>query len=78
MTTGGRRLWRGIGTFLNYLLLAVIGVTTIIPFVWMACTSLHERNAQLPTMSNLFRPDGWHFENYGYVLTFPDTEVYGD
>jgi multiple sugar transport system permease protein len=42
----------------------------------MFFTSLHEKNAQLPTMETLFKPDGWHFENYLYVLTFGELPVW--
>lgn len=71
-----QRVHRGVRLALNYAMLIVIGITTIVPFVWMAFTSLHAPNAQLPTMGNLFRPDGWHFENYRYVLTFGELPVW--
>jgi multiple sugar transport system permease protein len=67
---------RAVGIVLTYVALVAIGVTTITPFVWMVFTSLHERDAQLPTMDNLFEPDGWHFDNYHYVLTFGELPVW--
>ena len=59
-----------------YSLLALIAVTTVLPLVWMVFTSLHDRQAQVPTMQNLFTPDGWHFENYKHVLLFPELPVW--
>lgn len=61
---------------IQYLLLAAIAVSTITPFVWMFFTSLHPPQAQIPTMATLFHPDGWHFENYTYVLTFAELPVW--
>ena len=61
---------------MTYAVLVAIAVTTLLPFVWMFFTSLHDKYAQLPTMRTLFRPDGWHFENYGYVLTFGELPVW--
>ena len=61
---------------MHYLVLAAIAVTTITPFVWMVFTSLHPPAAQIPTMANLFRPAGWHFSNYSYVLTFGELPVW--
>ncbi len=63
-------------TGLVYLALLIIAVTTVLPFVWMLFTSLHDKNAQLPTMTNLLQPEGWHFENYAYVLTFGELPVW--
>ncbi len=65
-----------VGKILSYLVLLCIAVTTVLPFVWMFFTSLHHQNADLPTMANLFQPDGWHFENYAYVLTFGELPVW--
>lgn len=59
-----------------YALLAFIALFTVLPFVWMFFTSLHPRDAQTPTMRTLLFPDGWHFENYVYVLTFPELPVW--
>ncbi len=65
-----------ISNTLTYLVLGTIALATIVPFIWMLFTSLHAPNAQLPTMANLFRPDGWHFENYWYVLTFGELPIW--
>ena len=59
-----------------YTLLTLIALSTVMPLVWMVFTSLHDRQAQVPTMGNLFTPDGWHFENYKYVLMFPELPVW--
>ncbi|MFH1745919.1 MAG: carbohydrate ABC transporter permease [Planctomycetota bacterium] len=69
-------IMRRASTALSYAALALIALTTVTPFVWMFFTSLHEKNAQLPTMGTLFTPDGWHFENYKYVLTFGELPVW--
>jgi len=66
------RPWR---TILVYAALVTIAVTTVIPLVWMVFTSLHPPMAQIPTMRTLFTPDGWHFENYHYVLTFGELPI---
>lgn len=66
------RPWR---TALVYAALVIIAVSTVIPLVWMVFTSLHPPMAQIPTMRNLFTPDGWHFENYRYVLTFGELPI---
>jgi multiple sugar transport system permease protein len=60
----------------TYALLIAIAVTTVLPFVWMALTALHPRDAQPPTMRTLFTPGAWHFENYAYVLTFPELPIW--
>jgi multiple sugar transport system permease protein len=67
---------RRLTTIVHYLVLAAIAVTTITPFVWMVFTSLHPPGAQIPTMATLFRPPGWHFDNYSYVLTFGELPVW--
>ena len=67
------RVWRNI---LTYALLAVIALATVLPLVWMVFTSLHAPHAQVPTMATLFRPDGWHFENYAHVLTYGELPVW--
>lgn len=59
-----------------YAALLLIAGITVVPLVWMVCTSLHPPNAQVPTMTTLFRPDGWHFENYLHVLTFGELPVW--
>lgn len=66
-------LWRKI---LTYALLALIALTTVIPLVWMLLTALHPEHAQIPTMRNLFTPDGWHFENYWTVLTYGELPIW--
>ena len=80
----GANPWRRqLGLLGTYLLLAVIAVTTVIPFVWMGLTSLHHPDNQPPTMNELLRPDpdapmlrGWHPENYAYVATFGELPVW--
>lgn len=67
---------------LLYALLAVVALSTVLPLVWMVFTSLHDPMAQIPSMSTLFDPpaaeDGtrWHFDNYWYVLTYPELPVW--
>jgi multiple sugar transport system permease protein len=61
---------------ITYGLLALIALTTIIPLVWMIFTSLHPEHAQIPTMRNLFTPDGWHFENYWTVFTYGELPIW--
>lgn len=60
----------------TYAMLLLIAATTVTPLMWMAFTSLHPANAQVPTMATLFRPDGWHWENYVHVLTFGELPVW--
>jgi len=67
------RTGRAIAT---YAVLLAIAATTVIPLVWMVCTSLHAPRAQIPTMSTLFAPDGWHFENYWTVLTYGELPIW--
>ncbi len=76
MIEATRRRNRYSANLLTYAVLVAIALMTVLPFVWMFFTSLHERNAQLPTMGNLFTPEGWHFENYLYVLTFGELPVW--
>ena len=67
------RIWRKT---LTYALLVVIALATVVPLVWMVFTSFHAPRAQIPTMGTLFRPDGWHFENYWTVLTYGELPVW--
>jgi multiple sugar transport system permease protein len=60
----------------SYVLLLLVATTTVVPLVWMSFTSLHAPHAQIPTMSNLFTPDGWHFDNYAYVLTYGELPIW--
>ena len=76
MSGANSSVGRRVGTALTYIVLMVIALTTVTPFIWMFFTSLHEQNAQLPTMATLFTPDGFHFENYKYVLTFGELPVW--
>lgn len=66
---------RRLGTTFTYLMLAAIALTTALPFIWMFFTSLHPRMAQAPTMSTLFHPPEWHWDNYSYVFLFPELPV---
>jgi multiple sugar transport system permease protein len=70
-------LRRLVGRSAIYATLIAIAASTVIPFVWMFFTSLHDKQAQIPTMRNLFVPDDktYHFENYAFVLTFPELPV---
>jgi multiple sugar transport system permease protein len=63
-------------TIAIYAALMLIGLTTVVPLVWMAVTSLHPPRAQVPTLETLFLPNGWHFENYAYVMTFGELPVW--
>ncbi|MCH7720310.1 MAG: carbohydrate ABC transporter permease [Planctomycetes bacterium] len=67
---------RAVKVIAAYAALLLIAGITVVPLVWMVFTSLHPPNAQVPTMATLFRPDGWHFENYVYVLTFGELPVW--
>ena len=67
---------RAVKVIVAYAALLLIAGITVVPLVWMVFTSLHPSNAQVPTMTTLFRPDGWHFENYVYVLTFGELPVW--
>lgn len=67
------RTWRAI---LTYAALVLIALTTVVPLVWMAFTSLHPPRAQIPTMSTLFTPESWHFENYWTVLTYGELPIW--
>lgn len=67
---------RAVKIIAAYAALLLIAGITVVPLVWMVFTSLHPPNAQVPTMTTLFRPDGWHFENYVYVLTFGELPVW--
>lgn len=67
---------RAVKVIAAYAALLLIAGITVVPLVWMVFTSLHPSNAQVPTMTTLFRPDGWHFENYAYVLTFGELPVW--
>ena len=67
---------RAVKVIVAYAALLLIAGITVVPLVWMVFTSLHPSNAQVPTITTLFRPDGWHFENYVYVLTFGELPVW--
>lgn len=67
------RMMRNI---LTYAALTAIGLTTVLPLVWMVLTSLHPPTAQPPTMTTLFAPPEWRFDNYAYVLTFHKLPVW--
>lgn len=70
-------MMKRVTLILHYLVLILIALTTIVPFVWMGMTSLHSPNAQIPTMSTLFHPEGgFHFGNYKYVVTFGELPVW--
>jgi multiple sugar transport system permease protein len=47
---------------------------TIVPFAWMVLTSLHPSGSQVPTIDSQL-PEDWAFENYAYVLMFPELPV---
>lgn len=79
---GAYRTWHRISAvmrkargLLTYTALTAIAITTVAPYAWMVLTSLHAPLAPIPTTDRLFRPDGWHFENYLYVLSFPELPV---
>jgi multiple sugar transport system permease protein len=68
---------KAFGTIVLYVVLIAIAASTVLPFVWMFFTSLHSRQAQLPTMSTLLFPTGgYHFSNYEFVLTFAELPVW--
>lgn len=68
---------RTLKNILSWLLLLFGAGLTVIPFAWMFFTSLHPTNSPIPTPDTLFAPpDGkFHFENYRYVLTYPELPV---
>lgn len=77
MSAVGHSVRRCVGRSLVYFALVAITLTTVLPFVWMFFTSLHHKDAQLPTIDNLFTPEGgYHFGNYEYVLTFGELPVW--
>lgn len=59
----------------TYALLVVLAIATVAPLVWMVFTSLHPPLSPVPTLDRLFTPTRWAFDNYSYVLTFPDLPV---
>ncbi len=61
---GHASLRRTSGKAFTYVMLALIGATTALPFVWMFFTSLHAPIAEAPTLSTLFRPDKWEFAGW--------------
>ncbi len=84
-TLSGRRILHG---FVVYALLLALAGVTMLPFLWMALTSLHPPNTQPPLflepvdppagapVPTLFAPERWHPENYTYVLLFPELPVW--
>lgn len=58
-----------------YVLLAAIAATTLLPLIWMVFTSLHPPMSPPPTMRDLFSPEEWHLDNYGFVLTYPELPI---
>ncbi len=69
---------RGLfGKLATYAALTALGAFTLAPLAWMAATSLRPEGSPLPTMRELL--DGLlhpHFENYRYVLWFPELPVW--
>lgn len=58
-----------------YVLLLAVAAVTVLPYGWMVLVSLHPSGAALPAPGALLTPDRWHWENYRYVLTFPELPV---
>lgn len=56
-----------LNTFLIYLALVMIGVTTIYPLLWMVSTSLQPRGADVTDLRNLI-PTVLNFDNYRRVF----------
>lgn len=59
-----------------YALLSAVALSTVVPLVWMAATSLHPPDAQVPTLQAALRPARWSTDNYTYVLTFPELPLW--
>ena len=60
---------------LLYTLLTLLALTTLAPFLWMFFTSLHPPLSPIPTPKPLFAPTHFAFNNYSYVLFFPELPV---
>ena len=58
-----------------YAMLVLLAAATVAPLVWMVFTSLHPALSPIPTPDRLFAPKHWAFENYAYVLSFPELPV---
>jgi len=52
---------------LMYLMLCIIGITTLFPLLWMLATSLKESNADISNLSAVI-PQKAHWENYKTVF----------
>jgi multiple sugar transport system permease protein len=59
-----------------FALLSVVALATVVPLLWMAATSLHPPDAQVPTLQAALRPERWSANNYSYVLTFPELPLW--
>lgn len=60
----------------TYALLTLIALSTVLPLVWMAATSLQPPDAQVPTLQAALRPAAWSAGNYWHVLTFPELPIW--
>ncbi len=52
---------------LVYLMLCIIGVSTLFPLLWMLATSLQDSNADISSLKSLI-PEKLHWENYNTVF----------
>src|SRR5262245_39683248 len=64
-----------------YALLGIVALWTLVPLVWMVATSLQPPNSQVPTLQAALQPQAWPadhhaFDNYAYVLTFPELPIW--
>lgn len=66
---------RRLKTICLYATLSALALVTIAPMIWMFFTSLHPPLSPIPTPERLLTPARWAFDNYAFVLTFPDLPV---
>src|SRR5262245_21310957 len=64
-----------------YGLLGILALWTLVPLLWMVTTSLQPPHAQVPTLQASLWPKEWPadhhaFDNYGYVVTFPELPLW--
>ena len=58
---------------MSYLFLVIIGLTMVLPLVWMVLTSLQPPGSDVVDLTRPVPPDGFHWSNYSRV--FLDTGV---
>lgn len=58
-----------------YSLLLIGGALTVLPFVWMALTSLQPMQAAIETPLQLLNTAAWSLGNYEFILRFPELPI---